>query len=66
MCRAAGIICNVNGSVETGVGNLGNLHLAVAAEAVTLSDAVSLAPTYRVRSERAWFMMRRPLPPRMA
>ena len=25
VCRAAGIICNVNGSVETGVGNLANI-----------------------------------------
>ena len=31
MCRAAGIICNVNGSVETGVGNLANIQLAAAA-----------------------------------
>src|ERR671927_1373086 len=37
VCRAAGIVCNVNGSVETGVGNLANLHLAAAAQAVTLS-----------------------------
>jgi len=37
VCRAAGIICNVNGSVETGVGNLANLQLAAAAPAVTLS-----------------------------
>ena len=22
VCRAAGILCNVNGSIETGVGNL--------------------------------------------
>ena len=33
VARAAGIICNVNGSVETGVGNLANLQLAAAAEA---------------------------------
>ena len=43
MCRAAGIICNVNGSVETGIGNLANLHLAVAAESVTLSCVVPVS-----------------------
>ncbi len=26
VCRAAGIVCNVNGSVETGIGNLANLR----------------------------------------
>ena len=35
--RAAGIICNVNGSVETGIGNLANIQLAAAAPA---ADAV--------------------------
>ena len=34
VCRAAGIICNVNGSVETGVGNLANIQFAAAAPAV--------------------------------
>jgi muconate cycloisomerase len=42
-CRAAGIICNVNGSVETGVGNLANIHLAAAAPAVTLSCVVPVS-----------------------
>jgi muconate cycloisomerase len=37
VCRAAGIICNVNGSVETGVGNLANVQLAAAAPSVVLS-----------------------------
>ena len=37
VCKAAGIVCNVNGSIETGVGNLANLHLACAAEPVTVS-----------------------------
>src|SRR5207342_3873825 len=36
VARAAGLICNVNGSVETGIGNLANLALAAAAPAVTL------------------------------
>lgn len=43
VCRAAGIICNVNGSVETGVGNLANIHLAAAASAVTLSCVVPVS-----------------------
>lgn len=43
VCRAAGIICNVNGSVETGVGNLANIHLAAAAPAATLSCVVPLS-----------------------
>lgn len=43
VARAAGIICNVNGSVETGVGNLANIHLAAAASAVTLSCVVPVS-----------------------
>lgn len=43
VCRAAGLLCNVNGSVETGVGNLANLHLAAAAPAVTLSCVIPLS-----------------------
>ena len=43
VCSAAGIICNVNGSVETGVGNRANLMLAAAAPAVTLSCVVPVS-----------------------
>jgi muconate cycloisomerase len=43
VCRAAGIICNVNGSVETGVGNLANVHLAAAAPAATLSCVIPVS-----------------------
>lgn len=43
ICRAAGIICNVNGSVETGIGNLANLQLAAAAPAVTLSCVLPIS-----------------------
>jgi len=43
VCRAAGIVCNVNGSVETGVGNLANLQLAAAAPAATLSNVVPVS-----------------------
>lgn len=43
VCRAAGIVCNVNGSVETGVGNLANVHLAAAAPAVVLSCVIPVS-----------------------
>jgi muconate cycloisomerase len=43
VARAAGIICNVNGSVETGIGNLANLALAAAAPAVVLSCVVPVS-----------------------
>src|SRR5262249_54826057 len=43
VARAAGIICNVNGSVETGVGNLANLPPAAAAPAVVLSCVVPVS-----------------------
>lgn len=40
VARAAGLVCNVNGSVETGIGNRANVHLAAAAPAVTLSCVI--------------------------
>lgn len=43
VCEAAGIICNVNGSIETGVGNLANVHLAAAAPAATLSNVIPVS-----------------------
>ncbi len=43
VARAAGLICNVNGSVETGVGNLANLQLAAAAPPVVLSCVVPVS-----------------------
>lgn len=43
VCEAAGIVCNVNGSVETGVGNLANVHLAAAAPAVKLSNVIPVS-----------------------
>jgi len=43
VARAAGLICNVNGSVETGVGNLANLQLAAAAAPVVLSCVVPVS-----------------------
>ena len=52
VCRAAGIVCNVNGSVETGVGNLANLHLAAAAEAATLSCVIPVSTPAEHRGDR--------------
>lgn len=43
VCRAAGIICNVNGSIETGVGNLANVQVAAASPAVTLSCVIPIS-----------------------
>lgn len=40
---AAGLLCNVNGSMETGVGNLANLQLAAAAAPVTLSCVIPIS-----------------------
>jgi muconate cycloisomerase len=43
VAHAAGMPCNVNGSVETGVGNLANLHLAAAAPPVSLACVVPVS-----------------------
>jgi muconate cycloisomerase len=43
VAHAAGLPCNVNGSVETGVGNLANIQLAVAAPCVTLPCVVPVS-----------------------
>jgi muconate cycloisomerase len=43
VAQAAGLPCNVNGSVETGVGNLANIHLAAAAIPVTLSCVIPVS-----------------------
>jgi muconate cycloisomerase len=50
VARAAGIICNVNGSVETGVGNLANLQLAAAAQPVVLSCVVPVSTPAEAQS----------------
>ena len=52
VAKAAGLICNVNGSVETGVGNLANIHLAAAAEPICLSCVVPVSTPAEHRSER--------------
>ena len=45
VARAAGLICNVNGSVETGIGNLANLALAAAAPVAVLSRFETSMPS---------------------
>jgi muconate cycloisomerase len=52
VARAAGIVCNVNGSVETGIGNLANLHLAAAAPAAVLSCVVPVSTPAEAQSGR--------------
>src|SRR5262245_60925181 len=43
VARAAGIVCNVNGSAELGIGNLANVARAAAAPAVTLSCVIPVS-----------------------
>src|SRR5205085_7600644 len=50
VARAGGLICNVNGSVETGIGNLANLQLAAAAVAVELSCVVPVSTPAEMQS----------------
>ena len=50
VARAAGLVCNVNGSVETGIGNLANLHLAACASAATLSCVVPVSTPAQAQS----------------
>lgn len=52
VCKAAGILCNVNGSIETGVGNLANVHLAAAAPAAVLSNVIPVSARAEDRGER--------------
>lgn len=40
IAEAAGLQCNVNGSVETGVGNAANLHLAASTAAASLACVI--------------------------
>jgi muconate cycloisomerase len=50
VARAGGLVCNVNGSVETGIGNLANLQLAAAAPAATLSCVVPVSTPAEAQS----------------
>jgi muconate cycloisomerase len=43
VAEAAGLKCNVNGSVETGVGNAANLHLAASTGVVTLGCVIPVS-----------------------
>jgi muconate cycloisomerase len=54
VAEAAGLRCNVNGSVETGVGNAANVQLAAAARAVTLSCVIPVStPAEHQRGQAA-------------
>ena len=50
VARAAGIVCNVNGSVETGIGNLANLQLAAAAPAAVFSCVIPVSTPVEMQS----------------
>ena len=52
VAKAAGLICNVNGSVETGIGNLANIQLAAAAEPASLSCVVPISTPAEHRADR--------------
>jgi len=43
VAQAAGMACNVNGSVETGVGNAANIHLAASTGVVTYACVVPVS-----------------------
>ena len=50
VARAAGLVCNVNGSVETGIGNRANIVLASVAPVVTLSCVVPVSTPAKAQS----------------
>src|SRR5499433_1308119 len=50
VARAAGIICNVNGSVETGIGNRANIQLAAVAPSAVLSCVVPVSTPAQAQS----------------
>jgi muconate cycloisomerase len=50
VARAAGLVCNVNGSVETGIGNRANIALAACAPATTLSCVVPVSTPAEAQS----------------
>jgi muconate cycloisomerase len=43
LAETGGLQCNVNGSVETGVGNAANLHLAASTGAVSLASVIPVS-----------------------
>jgi muconate cycloisomerase len=59
VAEAAGLPCNVNGSAETGVGNLANVQLAAVARAVTLSCVIPVStPAEQQRGQMAGIFYR--------
>jgi len=54
VAMAAGLPCDVNGSLESGIGNAANLHFALASPPVTLACVIPLnAPAGRLTSQVA-------------
>jgi muconate cycloisomerase len=43
VAEAAGLGCNVNGSVETGIGNAANLHLAASTAVASLAAVIPVS-----------------------
>lgn len=43
IASAAGLPCDVNGSIESGIGNAANLHFALATPAVTLASVIPVS-----------------------
>lgn len=41
-CQAAGLLCDVNGSLETGIGNAANVHLAASTPVVVIPGSITV------------------------
>jgi muconate cycloisomerase len=50
VARAGGLVCNVNGSMETGIGNLANVQLAAAAPSATLPCVIPVSTPAEAQS----------------
>jgi len=45
VAEAAGLPCNVNGSIESGIGNAANLHLVASTRVVSLANVIPVTAT---------------------
>jgi L-alanine-DL-glutamate epimerase-like enolase superfamily enzyme len=45
IAEAAGLECDINGSIEMGVGNAANLHLAAASQGITIPGSITITST---------------------
>lgn len=45
IAETAGLQCDINGSIEMGVGNAANLHLAASAPAITIPGSITITST---------------------